>query len=178
MGISSLSLVFSPPLPTLGSGRSLWDLGGRRTLEQRPRVGSVFIKPSSFNRNVPCALHCSRKFRSPRNVQAAPDSQTPSGALGSPRPPLCPPASSSSLLVLLQPPADSLGRSWVWPPSPAARAPAQSQQAGWRLQQGWGWGGVGGLRPGHAVGSRVAASTPTLYVKTLGGSAGIEEKAA
>ena len=141
-------MVFSFLLPTLGSGRSLWDLGGRRTLERRARVGGVFMKPSGFNRNVPCALHCSRKFRSPRNVQAAPDSQIPSGALGSPPNPTLPlaPASSSSLLELLQPQGDSLGHSWVWPLSPAAWAPAQSQQAGWRLQQGWGWGGVGGTQ--------------------------------
>lgn len=39
-------------------------------LSKKQDDSSVFIKPS-FNRNLPCALHCSGKFTSPRGVQVA-----------------------------------------------------------------------------------------------------------
>lgn len=40
-------------------------------LSKKQDDSSVFIKPS-FNRNLPCALHCPRKFRRARGVQVAP----------------------------------------------------------------------------------------------------------
>lgn len=41
-------------------------------LSKKQDDSSVFIKPTC-NRNLPCALHCPRKFRRARGVQVAPD---------------------------------------------------------------------------------------------------------
>lgn len=77
LGTSALCLLMEKKQPctfhSWGVGAPLRSLAAEEHLSKKQ--GAVFIKPS-FNRSLPCALHCSRKFRSPRSVQVVPDLQT------------------------------------------------------------------------------------------------------
>lgn len=101
-------------------------------LSKKQDDSSVFIKPS-FNRNLPCALHCSRKCTSPRGVQVAPDTVAASCAHS--WNPFSLPAHCPALLFHVPvyccccSQSHSVGCGWAWPfLSPTAVSPVQSQQ--------------------------------------------------
>lgn len=97
--------------PFLESGSSFEGLGGRRTLEQKASRWQCLHK--TISHLMPWALRGSKKFRSPRNVQVAPDLQTFSHTVAasharawnlfSPCPQSCPSLLPPYLLLVQQP---------------------------------------------------------------------------
>lgn len=101
-------------------------------LSKKQDDSSVFVEPP-FSRNLPCVLHCPRKFRSARGVQVAPDTVAASCAyswIPFPLPAHCPACLFHvPVYCCCSSQSHSVGCGWAWPVSHlTAVSLVQSQQ--------------------------------------------------